>query len=70
MSVQRRLFNGHSWLWAILLTLTLGSVGNALELNDKLMNYVRTEFGDEAYQRLKNYQRLQLLASRAPIDRQ
>lgn len=33
------------------------------------MSYVRTEFGEEAYQRLQNYQRLQLLASRAPIDR-
>lgn len=70
MSAQRRLLNGRSWLWAIFLTVTLGSVGNALELTDKLMDYVRTEFGDEAYQRLQNYQRLQLLASRAPIDRQ
>ena len=70
MSAQRALFKGRSWLWAILLTVTLGSVGNALELTDTLMNYVRTEFGDEAYQRLQNYQRLQLLASRAPIDRQ
>jgi predicted transglutaminase-like cysteine proteinase len=57
-------------LWVILLTATLGSVGNALEITDKLMSYVRTEFGEEAYQRLQNYQRLQLLASRAPIDRQ
>jgi len=65
----RRLLDGRSWLCAILLTATLGSVGNALELTDKLMSYVRTEFGEEAYQRLQNYQRLQLLASRAPIDR-
>jgi len=70
ISALRRLLDGRSWLWVILLTATLGSVGNALEITDKLMSYVRTEFGEEAYQRLQNYQRLQLLASRAPIDRQ
>jgi len=69
ISALRRLLDGRTWLWAILLTATLGSAGNALEITDKLMSYVRTEFGEEAYQRLQNYQRLQLLASRAPIDR-
>jgi predicted transglutaminase-like cysteine proteinase len=48
----------------------MSSVGNALELTDPLVSSVRTEFGDEAYQRLQNYQRLQALASKAPIDRQ
>jgi predicted transglutaminase-like cysteine proteinase len=70
ISALRRLVDGRSWLWVILLTVTLSSAGNALELTDPLMSHVRTEFGEEAYQRLQNYQRLKVLASRAPIDRQ
>ena len=70
ISALRRFVDSRSWLWAILLTVTMSSVGNALELTDPLVSSVRTEFGDEAYQRLQNYQRLQALASKAPIDRQ
>jgi predicted transglutaminase-like cysteine proteinase len=41
----------------------------ALELSDRLLSYVRSEFGDAAYQRLESWQRLQNLAGHAPIDR-
>ncbi len=43
---------------------------SALELSDQLMNYVLKDFGQEAHQRLENWQRLHALASNAPVDRQ
>ncbi|MEX2476010.1 transglutaminase-like cysteine peptidase [Marinobacter sp.] len=42
----------------------------AFELSDRLMDYVREEFGSEAYGRLENWENLHRLASRAPVDRQ
>lgn len=41
-----------------------------VELSSRLMNYVQQEFGTEAFERLENWQRLQKLASNAPIERQ
>ncbi|WP_417568146.1 transglutaminase-like cysteine peptidase [Marinobacter sp.] len=43
---------------------------SAFELSSQLMDYVLDEFGPEAHQRLENWQRLQALASKAPINRQ
>lgn len=42
----------------------------AFELGEKLMDYVRSEFGDEAHGRLKTWQNLHNMASNAPVDRQ
>lgn len=42
----------------------------AFELSEKLMDYVRSEFGDEAHGRLRTWQNLHSMASSAPIDRQ
>ncbi len=46
------------------------SVVGALELSSKLMDYVLQDFGQEAHQRLQNWQRLHTLAANAPVDRQ
>jgi len=46
------------------------SMVSALELGNRLMNYVLQEFGQEAHQRLVDWQRLHDLATNAPIDRQ
>lgn len=46
------------------------STVTALELGDELMEYVREEFGNEAYSRLENWENLHRLASRAPVKRQ
>ncbi|MDX5328623.1 MAG: transglutaminase-like cysteine peptidase [Marinobacter sp.] len=46
------------------------SLAGAIELSDQLMTYVRSEFGQEAHQRLQDWQRLHQLARNAPIDRQ
>ncbi|MFB2762431.1 MULTISPECIES: transglutaminase-like cysteine peptidase [Marinobacter] len=46
------------------------SLAGAIELSDRLMTYVRSEFGQEAHQRLQDWQRLHQLARNAPIDRQ
>ncbi|WP_372986057.1 transglutaminase-like cysteine peptidase [Marinobacter sp.] len=46
------------------------SLVSALELGNRLMNYVLQEFGQEAHQRLEDWQRLHDLATNAPIDRQ
>lgn len=46
------------------------SLVSAIELGDRLMDYVLRDFGAEAHQRLQDWQRLHLLASNAPVDRQ
>ncbi|MCG7199731.1 transglutaminase-like cysteine peptidase [Marinobacter pelagius] len=46
------------------------SLAGALELSDRLMNYVLQDFGQEAHQRLVDWQRLNDLAANAPVDRQ
>ncbi|MGF2734735.1 transglutaminase-like cysteine peptidase [Marinobacter sp. DUT-1] len=46
------------------------SLVSALELGNRLMNYVLQEFGQEAHQRLADWQRLHDLATNAPTDRQ
>lgn len=46
------------------------SLAGAIEFSDRLMTYVRSEFGQEAHQRLQDWQRLHQLARNAPIDRQ
>jgi predicted transglutaminase-like cysteine proteinase len=55
-----------SLLPVLLLAFTVG----AFELSSRLMNYVLDEFGQEAHQRLENWQRLHSLASNAPTKRQ
>src|SRR5690554_2006389 len=45
------------------------SLVSAIELSDRLMEYVLQEFGLEAQQRLQDWQRLHGLASNAPTDR-
>ncbi|KPQ01626.1 transglutaminase-like cysteine peptidase [Marinobacter sp. HL-58] len=42
----------------------------AFELSDRLMDYVRTEFGEEAHSRLETWQNLHNMAANAPVDRQ
>ncbi|MDP4546164.1 transglutaminase-like cysteine peptidase [Marinobacter sp. MDS2] len=56
-----------SFILPLLLAVTFVS---ALELSDQLMSYVLKDFGEEAHQRLENWQRLHALASNAPVDRQ
>ena len=56
-----------SFILPLLLAVTFAS---ALELSDQLMNYVLKDFGQEAHQRLENWQRLHALAANAPVDRQ
>src|SRR5690554_1710724 len=59
-----------SFLIPLLLPVILGiSLASAINLSDRLMNYVLQEFGLEAQQRLQNWQRLHGLAINAPIDR-
>lgn len=53
---------------ALLMAITL--TATALELGDRLMEYVRSEFGEQAHDRLESWQSLHLMASNAPIDRQ
>ncbi|MFV8572563.1 transglutaminase-like cysteine peptidase [Marinobacter sp. SBS5] len=67
METAARLLPRRSFFLPLLLAVSLVS---ALELSDKLMNYVLKDFGQEAHQRLENWQRLHALASNAPIDRQ
>ena len=56
---------------SILLPLVFAiSLAGAIELSDRLMTYVLSEFGQEAHQRLQDWQRLHQLARNAPIDRQ
>ncbi|MCR8915671.1 sulfate adenylyltransferase [Marinobacter panjinensis] len=42
----------------------------AFELGERLMDYVRSEFGDEAHGRLETWQNLHNMAENAPVDRQ
>src|SRR5690554_7046468 len=59
-----------SFLIPLLLPVILGiSFASAINLSDRLMDYVLQEFGLEAQQRLQNWQRLHGLAINAPIDR-
>ena len=59
-----------SFLVPLLLPVILGiSLASAINLSDRLMDYVLQEFGLEAQQRLQNWQRLHGLAINAPIDR-
>ncbi|WP_372965384.1 transglutaminase-like cysteine peptidase [Marinobacter sp.] len=67
MVTADRLLPRRSLLLPLLVAVSLVS---ALELSDKLMDYVLKDFGQEAHQRLQNWQRLQILAANAPIDRQ
>lgn len=52
----------------VLMVITLAVA--ALELGDKLMEYVRAEFGERAHARLESWQALHEMASNAPVDRQ
>ncbi len=54
----------------LLPVLLLAFAVGAFELSSQLMDYVLDEFGPEAHQRLENWQRLQALASKAPVNRQ
>lgn len=42
----------------------------SFELSDRLLNYVREEFGQEAHARLEDWQKLQRIAANAPRERQ
>ncbi|WP_336368254.1 transglutaminase-like cysteine peptidase [Marinobacter sp. C2H3] len=55
-------------LWLPLLLVV--SLAGAFELSHRLLDYVRDAFGNAAYQRLEDWQRLTNLARNAPIDRQ
>lgn len=48
----------------------LATLAYAVDLSDRLMTYVRETFGPEAHARLEDWQRLEALATRAPVDRQ
>lgn len=52
----------------VLMVITLAAA--ALELGDRLMEYVRSEFGEQAHARLESWQTLHTMASNAPVDRQ
>ncbi len=55
---------------AITVAFLLATAVYGFELSDRLMTYVQETFGQEAHARLENWQRLQTLATRAPVDRQ
>lgn len=57
-----------SLLSMLLMVITLSVA--AFELSERLMSYVRSEFGEEAHGRLETWQSLYDIASRAAIDRQ
>ena len=57
-----------SLLSMLLMVITLTVA--AFELSERLMTYVRSEFGQEAHDRLETWQNLHDMASRAAIDRQ
>ncbi|MBZ2168181.1 transglutaminase-like cysteine peptidase [Marinobacter sp. F4216] len=46
------------------------ALASAIEITTRLVNYVQEEFGDEAAERLENWQRLNTLAQNAPVKRQ
>lgn len=56
-------------LLSMLLMVTTLTVA-AFELSERLMTYVRSEFGEEAHGRLETWKSLHDMASRAAIDRQ
>lgn len=56
-------------LLSMLLMVTTLTVA-AFELSERLMTYVRSEFGEEAHSRLETWQSLHNMASRAAVDRQ
>jgi predicted transglutaminase-like cysteine proteinase len=56
-------------LLSMLLMVTTLTVA-AFELSERLMTYVRSEFGEAAHGRLETWQRLHNMASRAAVDRQ
>jgi len=56
-------------LLSMLLMVTTLTVA-AFELSERLMTYVRSEFGEEAHGRLETWQNLHDMASRAAVDRQ
>lgn len=58
----------HSLLSIFLMVTTLTVA--AFELGEKLMEYVRSEFGDEAHSRLETWQNLHNMVQNAPVDRQ
>ncbi|MDG5500296.1 transglutaminase-like cysteine peptidase [Marinobacter sp. BGYM27] len=42
----------------------------AIELSDRLLNYVAEKYGEDAKNRLTQWQKLQAIAQNAPVDRQ
>ncbi|MAA64030.1 MAG: sulfate adenylyltransferase [Alteromonadaceae bacterium] len=42
----------------------------AIELSDRLLNYVAEKYGEDAKNRLTQWQKLQTIAQNAPVDRQ
>lgn len=56
--------------FSLLPALFLVSVVAAIEVSDRVLEYVREEFGEEAENRLETWQNLQQLAASAPVDRQ
>lgn len=56
---------------AILLPLLLAaSLASAIQLDDRLMNWVLEQYGPAAHQRLEDWQYLHTLIRKAPVDRQ
>ncbi len=67
METAARTFCRRSLLFPALLLVTAVA---AFELSDRLLNYVREEFGQEAHTRLENWQNLNRMAANAPRERQ
>jgi len=57
----------HAFLIPLILSVSLAS---AIELSERLLDYVLNEFGQPAHQRLQDWQRLHQMARKAPVDRQ
>ena len=57
-------------LLLLLALLLVVSVADAIQLDDQLMNWVLIQHGPAAQQRLKDWQRLNNLIEKAPVDRQ
>lgn len=69
METAARIPRSRCSLLSMLLMVTTLTVA-AFELGERLMNYVRSEFGDEAHGRLETWQKLHNMAANAPVDRQ
>ena len=54
----------------LLPAILLVSVVTAFEVSDRVLEYVRNEFGEEAENRLVTWQNLQQIAASAPVERQ